>query len=45
MQSRVHKSIDELDPLQWNALGADRNPFPARARAARWDWATRPEKW
>jgi len=27
MQSRVHKSIDELDPLQWNALGADRNPF------------------
>src|SRR5437870_13518746 len=27
MQSRVHKSIDELDPLQWNALGGDRNPF------------------
>src|SRR5437016_694471 len=27
MQSRVHKSIDELDPRQWNALGADRNPF------------------
>src|SRR5882724_3053282 len=27
MQSRVHKSIDELNPLQWNALGGDRNPF------------------
>jgi predicted N-acyltransferase len=27
MRSRVHKSIDELDPRQWNALGGDRNPF------------------
>jgi hypothetical protein len=25
--SRVHYSIDELDPRQWNALGGDRNPF------------------
>ncbi|HEY6482304.1 MAG TPA: GNAT family N-acetyltransferase [Steroidobacteraceae bacterium] len=25
--SRVHKSIDELNPQQWNALLADRNPF------------------
>lgn len=27
MRSRVHNSIDELDPRQWNALGGDRNPF------------------
>jgi predicted N-acyltransferase len=27
MRSGVHKSIDELDPRQWNALGGDRNPF------------------
>src|SRR5215472_18643486 len=27
MRSRVHKSIDALSPLQWNSLGAERNPF------------------
>lgn len=27
MKSAVHKSIDELDAREWNALGADRNPF------------------
>src|SRR5258708_12810348 len=27
MRSRIHTSIDELDPPQWNALGGDRNPF------------------
>ncbi|MDB6042128.1 MAG: hypothetical protein JWM63_679 [Gammaproteobacteria bacterium] len=27
MRSRLHTSIDELDPRQWNALGGDRNPF------------------
>ncbi len=27
MRSRVHNSIDSLNPLQWNALGGDRNPF------------------
>jgi uncharacterized protein len=27
MRSGVHKSIDEVDPRQWNALGGDRNPF------------------
>jgi predicted N-acyltransferase len=27
MQSRVHKSIDELNAKQWNALGAEHNPF------------------
>jgi len=27
MKSAVHKSIDELDARQWNALGGDHNPF------------------
>jgi uncharacterized protein len=27
MQSKVHKSIDELNARDWNALGGDRNPF------------------
>jgi uncharacterized protein len=27
MRLGVHKSIDELDPRQWNALGGDRYPF------------------
>ncbi|MDB6088959.1 MAG: hypothetical protein JWN85_1743 [Gammaproteobacteria bacterium] len=27
MRFRVHNSIDELDPRQWNALGGDRHPF------------------
>jgi predicted N-acyltransferase len=27
MKSAVHKSIDELNAREWNALGADRNPF------------------
>jgi predicted N-acyltransferase len=27
MRSSIHKSIDELNPQQWNALGGDRNPF------------------
>jgi predicted N-acyltransferase len=27
MKSVVHKSIDELNAREWNALGADRNPF------------------
>ncbi len=27
MRSRVHKSIDALDPRQWNALGTQSNPF------------------
>jgi predicted N-acyltransferase len=27
MKSAVHKSIDELDAREWNALGGDRNPF------------------
>jgi uncharacterized protein len=27
MQSRVYKSIDELNAREWNALGGDRNPF------------------
>ena len=27
MRSYVHKSLDALDPGQWNALGGDRNPF------------------
>jgi predicted N-acyltransferase len=27
MRSRVHKSIDALSPVQWNSLGAERNPF------------------
>jgi predicted N-acyltransferase len=27
MRSRIHTTIDELDPQQWNALGGDRNPF------------------
>ena len=27
MRSRVHKTIDSLDPAAWNALGGDRNPF------------------
>jgi len=27
MRTRVHKSIDELSPQQWNALVPDRNPF------------------
>jgi predicted N-acyltransferase len=27
MRSRVHKSIDELDTRQWNALGGERYPF------------------
>jgi predicted N-acyltransferase len=26
-RARIHHSIDELDPRQWNALGGDRNPF------------------
>ena len=25
--SAVHKSIDELNAREWNALGGDRNPF------------------
>jgi predicted N-acyltransferase len=25
--SRVHHSIEDFDPRQWNALGGDRNPF------------------
>jgi predicted N-acyltransferase len=27
MKSAVHKSIDELNAREWNALGGDRNPF------------------
>ena len=27
MKSAVHKSIDELNAHEWNALGGDRNPF------------------
>ena len=27
MKSTVHKSIDELDAREWNALGGDQNPF------------------
>ena len=27
MKSVVHKSIDELNAREWNALGGDRNPF------------------
>ena len=27
MRSRAHKSLESLDPRQWNALGGDRNPF------------------
>ncbi len=27
MKSGVHKSIDELNAREWNALGGDRNPF------------------
>src|ERR1700755_388723 len=27
MKSTVHKSIDELNAREWNALGGDRNPF------------------
>jgi len=27
LKSRIHKSIDELNAGQWNALGGDRNPF------------------
>jgi len=27
MRARTHSSIDELQPAQWNALLADRNPF------------------
>jgi len=27
MQSRVHKSIDEVNAREWNALGGDTNPF------------------
>lgn len=27
MRTRVHRSIDELSPQQWNALVPDRNPF------------------
>ena len=27
MKSAVHKSIDELNAREWNALGGDCNPF------------------
>ncbi|HET9390694.1 MAG TPA: GNAT family N-acetyltransferase [Steroidobacteraceae bacterium] len=27
MRTRVHRSIDELSPREWNALVGDRNPF------------------